>query len=222
MNSLGMYFLFFLMTCGDVELTEAEQEWIYLAGIMREQTSHIDDPAYKLKSMTDWLHENVKHVRGGKYPRTFNRKSLATVIQSGVGNCGYQSYNICGFAQMLGYNNHRILHHRKQKGAPADHTFAEIEVNGQWIVFDPDKFQYFEDESGELLSVEQIATDTSSWIGISERNQGYIETRSSKPCPRTRFDYYDFERSGMPYVLLLCKSAILEEQMILEGHISSK
>ena len=144
MHPLGLIFLYIVMTTGDLPLTEAEQEWTYLAEILRAQTACMEDPEEKLQSMTEWLHANVRHVPGGRYPRTFNRKNIATVIQSGMGNCGYQSYNIVGFAQMLGFHQHRVLHHRAELGAPGSHTHAEIRVGDRWILLDPDKFLYFE------------------------------------------------------------------------------
>lgn len=205
MCNLGLYLLFFVMSTGDVALNEAETEWLYLAEILRDQTSCMEDPAEKLRSMTEWLHVNVKHVPGGRYPRSFNRKSIATVIQSGMGNCGYQSYNIVGFGEMLGFTQHRVLHHRQKMGAPGDHAHAEIRVDGRWIMYDPDKFLYFTDEEEQLLSVQEVAIDADSWIGLSYNNNAYKETQSAKHAPRTDFVYSNYEKAGMSYIRLIMK-----------------
>lgn len=205
MQTLGLYLLFFIMTVGDADLTEQEQDWLFLAEILRDQTSCIEDPAEKLRSMTEWLRVHVKHVPRGRYPEGFDQTSIVTIIKGGYGNCGIQSYNMVGFAQMLGYPKHRVLHHRKRKGAPGDHTFAEIHVNGRWIIYDPDKFLYFTDESDRLLGAEEVAADPESWVGISLRNSGFITMESAKNAPTTDFDYYRYEKMGMPYIRLALK-----------------
>ena len=205
MYNLGLFLLYFIMSSGEVSLTEAESEWIYLAEIMRDQTECIQDPVVKLQRMTEWLHVNVKHIPGGRYPRSFNRKSIATVIQSGMGNCGYQSSNIVGFSQLLGYHQHRVLHHKKNMGAPGDHAFAEIKINDRWIIYDPDNFLYFSNDQGNLIGVDEVASDTTSWIGISVLNKAYHERRSAKNIPQTRFNYSYYEKSGLAYIRLLKK-----------------
>ncbi|MCB0686246.1 MAG: transglutaminase domain-containing protein [Saprospiraceae bacterium] len=219
MYNLGIFLLYFALATGDIELSETEKEWVFLADILRSQTACIDDPAEKLVSMTEWLHANVRHVPGGRYPRSFNSRTIATVIKGGVGNCGYQSYNIVGFSQMLGYSQHRVLHHRKKMGAPGDHTFAEINIDGKWIIYDPDNFLYFRSVTGDLLSVDEVAADSSSWIGISMANKAFKETKSAKRLPKSEFKYTNYELAGMSYIRLLTKMQQLIDEPDVKGPV---
>ncbi len=201
MQLLAPYIFVLFLHSGDINFSQAEQDWLYLANIMVENTYCAADPVEKLRLMTNWLNQNVKHVPKGRYPRHFDGRSVVTVVKGGMGNCGYQSYNIVGFAKLLGYHNHRVLHHRKNLGAPGDHAFAEIKVGEKWVVYDPDKFLYFPDGDGDLMSVNDIAANEESWVGISIKNKGFKETKSPKKIPKA-FDYKQYEEYGMIYLKL--------------------
>jgi len=185
----------------------AEKDFLLLSEILKEQTKGIDNYADRLRVMTDWLHKNVKH---GKYPPDFNGKGVANVIRGGVGNCGFQACNIACFAELLGLKEHRIIHNRKEWGAPDIHTFAEVNVDGKWIIYDPDNWQYLKNKKGELVGIREVVKDTSSinniraakWIYSSIMNKGYKITPSWQETPMPYGDeaYKDYEKYGMFYI----------------------
>lgn len=185
----------------------AEKDFLYLSGILKEQTCNIDNNTERLRVMTDWLHKHVKH---GKYPPGFNGNGVANVIRGGVGNCGFQACNIACFAELLGLKNHRVIHNRKEWGAPDIHTFAEVNVDGRWILYDPDNWQYIKNNRGQLVGINDIMKDTSSivnkkaahWIYSTITNKGYKVSRSwqKTPMPYGANAYKNYEKYGKMFI----------------------
>lgn len=201
---------FFSITAYQIQalnFSEAEKDFLYLAKILREETKGLENIEEKLQTMTDWLHENVKH---GAYPPDFNGKGVANVIRGGMGNCGYQSCNIAAFAELLGYKEHRLVHNREEWGGPGLHTFAEIKIGNQWVLFDPDWWQYLKDDSGNLIGVKEVIQDTSSvlnkeaaqFIFKTFKNKGYKITPSwqKTPMPYGEEGYLNYDKYGMAYI----------------------
>lgn len=184
----------------------AEKDFLYLSDILKKQTSGIDSKAERLRRMTDWLHVNVKH---GKYPPGFKSKGVANIIRGGKGNCGFQACNIACFAELLGLKEHRIIHNRKEWGAPGLHTFAEVNVDGRWIIYDPDNWQYILNNRGQLVGTADIVRDTSiivkkdaaRWIYSSIKNKGYKISKSwqDTPLPYGKKAYKKYEKYGKKY-----------------------
>ena len=192
-----------------INYTQAEKDFIFLAKILKTETKNLSGKSEKLKRMTDWLHENVKHV--GKYPPNFNGSSIPNVIRGGVGNCGYQSCNIIGFANLLGESDSRIYHSRKELGAYGQHAFAEIKVNNKWEVYDPDLIQYQLNEAGKVMGLRDMLVDTSQVenklfkeiIVSMVKNKAYKVTGPwlKAPTPFGKAGYTNFEKKGMLYIL---------------------
>jgi hypothetical protein len=197
-----------LIFSSNLKTTPQEEDFLYLADILKRETRGIDDDVTKLKVMTDWLHENVKH---GEYPPNFNGNGVANVIRGGMGNCGFQSCNISAFAELLGYKEHRLIHNREEWGAPGMHTFAEINMNGNWILFDPDWWQYIENNNGELVGIREAIQDTSQinkpeaaqFIYNTFKDKGYKITPSwqTTPMPYGENGYLNYEKWGSLFVL---------------------
>lgn len=192
-----------------ITFTSSEKDFIFLARILKEQTKDIENYSERLRIMTDWLHKNV---RPGKYPPNYNPKGAANVIRAGLGNCGFQACNIVCFAELLGLKDHQLIHSRKEWGAPGIHTFAEIWIKDRWIIYDPDKWQYIENNEGKLVGIIDIMTDTSSirnkkaacWIYSTIKNGGNRVTPSWQitPLPFGESSYFHFEKYGMPFLYL--------------------
>ncbi len=134
--------------------TSDERDFLYLSRILYENTHDIPSGEEQLERMTEWLHHHVEHVP--YYPRDFDGSSLAGVVRSGAGNCGYQASNISAFAGMLGYEESRIYHFRPQPEDDLTHTFAEIKLKGNWCVFDPDLMFYQRDSLNRVLSFARL------------------------------------------------------------------
>ncbi len=190
-----------------VQLTPDEKDFIYLSRILKQQTRGIDDVTERLRIMTHWLHD---HVTSGEYPPQYNPKGVANVIRTGLGNCGFQACNIVCFAELLGLTDHQLIHSRTEWGAPGIHTFAEIWIDDRWIIFDPDKWLYIENNTGELVGIIDIITDTSSitnkeaarWIFSTIQSEGNRVTPSwqETPLPFGRDAYFHFEQCGLAYI----------------------
>ena len=220
----------FLFIISFLFVTSDEKDFIFLSRILKEQTKGIDDYAERLRIMTDWLHENVK---SGTYPPNYNPKGVANVIRGGLGNCGFQACNIICFAELMGIKDHQLVHSRKEWGAPGIHTFAEIWIRDRWIIYDPDKWQYIENNKGELVGIIDIITDTSSiknkqaarWIYSTIKNEGNRVTPSwqKTPLPFGEDAYFHYEKFGMLFIYFKILSsqsgAIALEAFILFGAI---
>lgn len=201
---------FFSITAYQIQalnFSEAEKDFLYLAKILKSETKGLESIEDKLQKMTDWLHENVKH---GAYPPNFNGKGVANVIRGGMGNCGYQSCNIAAFAELLGFKEHRLIHNREEWGAPGMHTFAEIKIDNEWVLFDPDWWQYLTDKKENLIGVKEVIQDTSSvtnkeaaqFIFNTFKNKGYKITPSWQKTPMPYGDegYLNYDKYGMAYI----------------------
>lgn len=202
-----VFIIIFAVKVRQMTYTTEEEDFLFLSEILKEQTQGIDSKVERLKIMTDWLHKNVKH---GKYKKGYNGIGVANVIREGMGNCGFQACNIACFAELLGLNKHVIIHNRKDSGAIADHAFAEINIDGKWILFDPDKWLYLKNKNNKLLGVTDVVEDTTSvdkpdaakWIFHTIVNNGY-QTRSSwqkTPMPYGSDGYFNYEKYGMFYI----------------------
>lgn len=182
----------------------SERDFVYLANILYNETKDISSSQEKLVKMTDWLHENVKHV--SPYPPGFNGKGVANVIRGGAGNCGFQSCNISVFADMLGHPDHRIYHYQKVRGSQWDHAFAEININGNWQVYDPDLMIYQRSSNDkEVLGVSNMKSNPElvkhklfKDIITQTIPDPFVVTKSWQPTPSPfgKDGYLEFAKQG--------------------------
>ena len=203
------------------ELSDEEEDFLYLAGIINEVTKDVQANDEKLMLLTDWLHENVQH---GKYGPGFDGSSVSSVIKGGMGNCGFQSCNISVMADIMGLPKHRIFHFQPDLGASAKHAFAEVFVNGKWRVYDPDMCQYVMSE-GEVIGLSEMLKNP-ELIGhptmrglilaqaLDTNNKQFKVTNSWQTTPQFEgLSYHEFECLKSP--LLLKSFVVLKENLAL-------
>lgn len=199
------------------QYSSEEEDFIFISQIIKENTDEFSDPIQKLKNMTLWFKENVKHT--SQYPKDFNGKGVVNVIHSGMGNCEFQSCNIALVREYLGFPEHRIIHNRKEWGAPGQHAFAEIKIEDRWIIFDPDYWEYVTCKKGKLLGISDIYNfphrvqddKIRDWIITTVKNKGYKIGKSwqKTPKPYGEEGYIKYEKYGKLYVY----SKIVEKEI---------
>lgn len=142
------------------------EEFLYLAGIVKEATGNKVTETEKVEALTEWLSENVKKTTDypdweqGGYPAWFDDSSEAAVIKGGIGNCGIVATCLTTLTQYLGIPTGNMR--RLFVGGPRtefEHVFAEIVVDGKPGVFDPNLLLYETDDHGVVLSLSEMIDD---------------------------------------------------------------
>jgi hypothetical protein len=149
-------------------LSVEQQDFLYLAKIIDRQTHVGQTKSESIRVLTDWLAENVLSTskypgwgRNDAYPPWFNPRSVATVIQGGIGNCGYQANSIIEFAQYLGVRQARRYFVGEITGSDFEHAFAELRVDGRWELYDPNMVRYVIGEDGYPMSLDRLVSANS-------------------------------------------------------------
>ena len=128
--------------------TDQETEsFIKLAQFVEENTKESQPLSENLASITEKL---------------FTDMEIADQINPGMGNAYGRTYILFQSAYVLGLRDFRLVKRTTLDGAMASreagYYFAELNVDGQWQLFDPTVFKYRK-KDGRVLSLNELAED---------------------------------------------------------------
>lgn len=143
-------------------LSQEEEDFLFLADIVKTATNGKIGQTEQVKALTAWLAANVTKTsqypgweRSG-YPEWFDGSSVASVIRGGIGNCGYQANNIIVLSRYLGIRQHQRYWIGQESGSAYEHAFAELIADGRPGVYDPNILIYQQNDDGVVLGLRDM------------------------------------------------------------------
>lgn len=129
------------------------------------QTFQTGDPAHDIKAAVDYVYDHA-YIGDGKFGVL--RASATQVLDPSIGGqCGEFVRLTVNLLDVMGYQTHRLYMFPIAEAGkafdpaeqPSFHVAAEVWVDGQWMLVDPLHGITFHDQSGQLVSIQQVVAD---------------------------------------------------------------
>ena len=141
-------------------LPAESQNFMRLAPVL-DQTSPADMPTVeRLKALTQWLHTRLTHESNPALARQAGLAAddISLVLHGKTATSEQQANAVIVMAQMLKVRNSRRVHFSDpmlQLDPNLWHVMAEVEIDGKWALFDPDRYLFFQ-QGPRLLSLADV------------------------------------------------------------------